>query len=211
MSQIKTKPFDSQRYTPPSRKKKNKNKGKNKGKGKGKNKGKNKGRGKGKGRSHRHGGARKRKRLTYGEVRVCKLECVSLRSKLMTFDLHPPQVSNSYSTAQLQCDTGSKEAEVKIRKMLNKHMVGPKDSDSLLSVLLATPTAKTPSAQLQCDTGSKEAEVKIRKMLNKHMVGPKDSDSLLSVLLATPTAKTPSVEKFLSHCRYMRHKWARTM
>ena len=168
MSQIKTRPFDSQQYTPPSRKKKNKNKGKNKGKGKGKNKGKgkgkNKGRGKGKGRSHRHGGARKRKHLTYGEVRVCKLECVSLRSKLMTFDLHPPQVSNSYSTAQLQCDTGSKEAEVKIRKMLNKHMVGPQDSDSLLSVLLAT-----------------------------------------------PTAKTPSVEKFLSHCRYMRHKGARTM
>ena len=65
----------------------------------------------------------------------------------MTFDLHPPQVSNSYSTAQLQCDTGSKEAEVKIRKMLNKHMVGPKDSDSLLSVLLATPTAKTPSVE----------------------------------------------------------------
>ena len=51
----------------------------------------------------------------------------------MTFDLHPLQVSNSYSTAQLQCDTGSKEAEVKIRKMLNKHMVGPQDSDSLLS------------------------------------------------------------------------------
>ena len=49
--------------------------------------------------------------------------------------------------AQLQCDTGSKEAEVKIRKMLNKHMVGPQDSDSLLSVLLATPTAKTPSVE----------------------------------------------------------------
>ena len=92
--------------------------------------------------------------------------------------------------------------------MLNKHMVGPKDSDSLLSVLLRRLRRL---AQLQCDTGSKEAEVKIRKMLNKHMVGPKDSDSLLSVLLATPTAKTPSVEKFLSHCRYMRHKGARTM
>ena len=67
MSQIKTKPFDSQQYTPPSRKKKNKTQGKNTGKNQGKGQGTNKGMGKGKnkgknkgreGRSHRHGGAR---------------------------------------------------------------------------------------------------------------------------------------------------------
>ena len=104
MSQIKTKPFDSQQYTPLPARRRTRTRGRTRGREgeeQGEGEGEEQGEGEGEGEEPPPRWRQKGKRLPYGEVRVCKLECVSLRSKLMTFDLHPPRCPAT--PAQLQC------------------------------------------------------------------------------------------------------------